>query len=235
MGLHVRTLGGNKMKPVSGVRLLMVMAGIFCCNAASAVSPGMTDTFQNGSTEGWSTGAPSPNPPSNIPSGGPGGGGDRYLLLTSTGGGGPGSRLVAISGVQWAGDYLSAGVSAIRMDVKNFGSTDLSLRLYFEGPLDVAYSSDAVLVHAGSNWAPATFSILGNALSGGPVLSGVTQFRLFHSVLPGAPSNGAAIVAQLGIDNVTAVPEPAEWLAMLAGMAVLLTASAAARRRTARA
>ena len=220
------------MKPAARIRLLLITAGIFCCNAASAVSLGATDTFQNGTTNGWSTGGASPNPPANIPAGGPAGGADKYLLLTATGGSGPGAKLVAISGAQWAGDYMSAGVSAIRMDVKNFGSADLSLRLYFEGPLSAAYSSDAVLVHAGGNWSPVTFSILGNALTGGPVLSGVTQFRLFHSVLPGAPSTGAVIAAQLGVDNVTAVPEPAEWLAMLAGMAVVLTAGTAARRRT---
>ena len=95
------------------------------------------------------------------------------MLLTATGGGGPGAKQVAISGAQWAGDYLHAGVSAIHMDLKNFGSTDLSLRLYFEGPLNAAYSGDAVQVHAGGNWAPVTFSIVGNALTGGRSISAI--------------------------------------------------------------
>jgi hypothetical protein len=212
---------------------LLLLEGLHA-GAASAVSVGTIDTFQDGSTAGWSTGSFSPNQPANVGSGGPAGAGDKYLLLTSTGGLGAGSKLVAFSGPQWGGNYLGAGVTSIQMMVNNLGSTDLSLRLYFESANSSPVSStDAVSVHAGSGWTSVTFSALPGALSAGAanVLGSVTQFRLYHSVLAGTPSGGASIVAQLGIDNVTAVPEPSEWIAMLAGLLVVAGACRKARGR----
>ena len=212
---------------------LVLLAG-FHAGAASAISVGTIDTFQDGSTAGWSTGSASPNQPTNVGNGGAAGAADKYLLLTSTGGSGAGAKLVAFSGPQWGGNYIGAGVTGIQMMVNNLGSTDLSLRLYFEGTnFNTAFSSDAVLVHAGSGWTSVAFSALPSALSPGAVdvLGSVAQFRLYHSVFAGAPSGGAPIVAQLGIDNVTAVPEPSEWVAMLAGLLVVAGACRKARGR----
>src|SRR5215212_9214500 len=78
---------------------------------AHAVSLGQTDTFENGTTQGWVTallGSPNPLPPANVPTGGPAGANDNFLLLTSRGGGGPGSRLTGINTSQWAGNYAAA-------------------------------------------------------------------------------------------------------------------------------
>jgi hypothetical protein len=209
------------------VAVLSIFLGLASGSARATVTPGLTDTFQDGSTDGWATGSASPVAPVNVGSGGPGGAGDRYLSISATGGAGPGSRLVAFSGPQWGGDYVAAGVTGIRMQVNNLGNTDLSLRLYFEGTsFNTAFSADAVLVHAHSGWIPILFSTQSGALAGGAgVLSDVAQFRLYHSVFAGAPSGGAPIAATLGIDNVSAiaatVPEPSAWLAMLAGLWVL--------------
>jgi MYXO-CTERM domain-containing protein len=50
-------------------------------------------------------------------------------------------------------------------------------------------------------------------------LSGATQFRLFHGSSAVYP--GQNVAAQLGIDNVSAVPEPRQALLFVAGLLAL--------------
>ena len=196
-----------------------------------AVSNGMVDTFENGSTDGWASGIPNPNPPVNIADGGPSGTGDGYLQITSSGTGGPGGRLVAFSGPQWAGDYIDAGVTAIGMHVNNLGATDLDLRLAFESASGNALSISAIQIAAGSGWTQVLFPVVPSALDGPVgVLSSVTQFRLYHN--PDAVFRGTPIVAQLGVDNVTAVPEPETWVMLLAGLATVAAGTHSRRRQS---
>jgi len=54
------------------------------------------------------------------------------MLVTGLGGAGPGSRIAVINTAQWSGNYLTSGVSSIGIDLKNFGNTDLTVRLLFE-------------------------------------------------------------------------------------------------------
>lgn len=203
-------------------RLMQWMAAVVLATSgasASALAPGMVDTFEDGSTNGWASGFNNPNPPVNVANGGPSGGGDRYLLLTASGSG-SGGRLVAFSGPQWAGNYVGAGVTAIGMDVNNLGATDLALRLAFDG--GIALSANAIHVFAGSGWTHISFSTDPGALTGSvAALSGVTQFRLYHN--PSPDFFGPPIAAQLGIDNITAVPEPAAVWLMLSGLAAVGT------------
>jgi hypothetical protein len=185
---------------------------------ASAALIGQVDDFEDGTTQGWvvgSLGAAHPNPPVNAASGGPLGADDNYLQLNAVGGQGAGSRLSVINLAQWSGDYTAAGISAISMDLRNLGSTDLSIRLYFENPTgglptDTAVS-DSVLLPSGSGWTNAEFRIDSLSLTGlegnvETLLANVTALRIIHSPLAEFP--GFPIVAQLGVDNVTAVPEP---------------------------
>ena len=139
---------------------LLLLAGLLPVTPAAAVTLGQTDNFEDGTTQNWLVGllgAPHPAPPENIPSGGPAGVDDNYLLLTAVGGNGPGNRLTVINASQWAGDYLAAGITGIWMDVNNFGNTDLALRLLVADPLggpptNVAFSTDPIVVPAGSGW-----------------------------------------------------------------------------------
>jgi hypothetical protein len=208
---------------------------------AHAVDVGQIDTFEDGTTQGWLVGllgAPHPAPPINVPTGGPAGAGDNYLLLTAVGGGGPGNRLTVLNLSQWTGNYLAAGVTSIRMDVNNLGGSDLALRLLFENPMggpptDMAFSADPIFLPAGSGWTPVEFLVDPGHLTAAmgsvnTVLANTTALRLFHSPAPGYP--GPSVVAQLGVDNITAlptaVPEPSTAAILGVGLMAFL-----ARRR----
>lgn len=194
---------------------------------AQAVAPGQLDSFQDGSLHGWSNGPNNPAPPQWVADGGPAGDGDAFMRLGASGAG-PGGKLVAISGPDWAGDYLAAGVTAITMDLRNFGASDLALRLLVEGDAgSLAWSSSAVLLGAGSGWSGARFALTPADLGGNQpalALASAHQIRLYHGAIAGFP--GQDIVAQLGVDNIAAVPEPAAaWMSLagLAGLAALTT------------
>lgn len=206
----------------AGGRGWVLAVGLSCSLWAQAITSGQVNDFQDGSRQGWDSGAAHPAPPVNVASGGPAGADDRFLLLTATGVHGPGGKLVGIAGPAWTGDYLLAGVDHITMDVANFGSTVLSLRLLLAGaPGLSALSLDPVMLPAGSGWVHVSFDLSPAALqgAGADVLAGVTQLRLFHGAQPSFP--GEDIAASLGIDNVMAVPEPPAALLLGAGMALL--------------
>jgi hypothetical protein len=221
------------------MRTLIQIAFVLLAGAigspASAVSLGQIDTF-SASNEGWFIGGPmvGPTPVPVQPTGGPSGAGDVYLEITSTGGIGPGSRMVANNSSQWTGDYIAAGVTGIEMDLRNFGQTDLNIRLLFEDPaaappLNVATTAGAFLP-AGGGWRHVRFSIAPGDLTviegdATAALSGATFFRVFHNPAPAFPgplSGGPpAIVATLGVDNIAAVPEPSTVVTMLIGLGII--------------
>lgn len=202
----------------------------------AAVSLGSMDTFDDGILEGWFTGPSSPNPVVGVADGGPAGSGDGYLLITSNGGAGAGGRLVAMAGPQWLGDFASAGVTTIKLQANNLGASDLALRLAFVGAsFSTAFTSQAVALPSGSGWSAVTFDVRPSALTGNAsVLGAVTEVRLYHS--PSAQLYTAApnVAASLGIDNVTAVPEPTLWALFAAGIAMVGVAARRSRMTSAR-
>ena len=208
--------------------LLFTLAGAVVQGAVV----GQIDTFETGDTMGWHVGDPGhPTPPTNV-AGGQGGADDNYLLIQANRPGGPGSRISALSGPQWAGNYLTAGITAIAMDVNNFGPEDLSLRLLFEDeqpmapPANLALSKNAVFVPANSGWTRVYFSIAPEDLLPGifgtvnGALANTDIIRLFHNPaaeFPGPPNGQPVVSAALGIDNIAAtVPEPSTY-----GLAVI--------------
>ena len=189
---------------------------------AKAITAGQADSFQNGSVSGWISGPPHPLPPSVVTGGGPAGSADNYLLLQATGLQGPGGKLAAFNREQWTGNYTAAGVAAITMDLRNFGATDLLLRLYVEGPnSSTGISTVPIRLVAGSGWSAVSFAMTPDALSGlaTSALSGVTELRLFHAISPIFP--GQNIATQLGVDNISAVPEPAAWALLASGLLLM--------------
>ena len=226
---------------------LLAALALAAAPAAAQVTLGQVDTFETG-TDGWVInllGAGNP-PPATLPvsiAGGPTG---NYLQLTALGGQGAGSRLNALNVAQWAGDYLGAGVGAIRMDVRNFGPSDLYLRLALEdvgamGPTAIAFTTTAVHVPAGGDWTRIYFPILPGALTVplGSVVDALTSadaVRLYHSQLPNVPNPVnpiAPVQVVLGVDNVaaiTAIPEPST-VALLGGGLIALALGARRRAR----
>lgn len=213
-------------------------AALTLAQGAAAVTLGQIDDFEDGTTQGWVVGSGGmgthPAPPTVVATGGPGGADDSYLLLTAIGGFGAGGRFAVINASQWSGDYTNSGISGIAMQVNNVGLTDLSLRLLFEDPMggppsNAAISSDAIVVPSGSGWVSILFPIAPDALTAvfgsvSAALGNATAVRLFHgadAIFPGEP-----IVAQLGVDDIRAVPEPGTALLSTFGIAAL-----AARRR----
>ena len=230
------------------IAIAFVVGIIFAPTAAFAI-PITPQNFEDGTTQGWVANllgmGSHPAPPANIADGGPLGAGDNYLQLTAIGGNGSGSRLTAINLSEWAGDYIAEGVAAIMMSANNLGTDDLFLRLVFEDPLlgppmNIAYSSDPVVLPAGSGWTTIFFPVGPAFLSAGlgdveTALHTTTIIRLYHSEADNFPNPGFPIdtvTAQLGVDNIsavtiTAIPEPATALLLATGIGVI----AAKRRR----
>ena len=214
--------------------------------AIAQAAPIALQTFDD--PHGWFFGGgPGGFPATSFPVqlGGPGGATDPYLSLTSTGLAGPQSRLTAINTTEFTGDYTAAGVSAISMDLRNFGTNDLFIRLLlldFDAitgvPINGALTTAPVFLPSGSGWQNAAFDVTAAGLTllfpGGTaadLLANVDELRIFHNQLPEFGPNGIpAIAAVLGVDNIStgavAAPEPATLTLLLGGLA-----AAVARRR----
>jgi hypothetical protein len=190
--------------------LITIFFFSFLFTSIFAIEPNQWDNFQDGTTQNWTCGLPNPNPPMNMPDGGPGGNGDAYLHVMANGINGSGGKLITFNNNQWTGDYLTAGVTTVSMYMRNFSQVDLSMRIVVQGSGGSFWSVNAVTLLAQSGWQIVQFSLSSSDLTGGTdlnqTLSGVTQFRILHSVNGG--NAGDVVVADLGIDNITAAENP---------------------------
>jgi hypothetical protein len=215
--------------------LIIGIAAALLPPRAQAVVVGQIDTFQDGTTDGWFAGGLGlgqvpPIPPHVVATGGPAGAGDQFLEITGLGGTGAGSRIVAINGSQWAGDYLHSGVDGIAMDLKNLGQTDLTIRLLFEDPmmappLDEGVTTLGVFLPTGSGWTHAFFPVSPSSLTmvmgnANTVLANTILLRIIDSPTPG---DAVSIAGVLGVDNINAVPEPATLAPVFGAVVWLLT------------
>lgn len=207
---------------------IIMTATLVAAMPAAAVFIGQIDTFEDGTDQNWKINLLGyANPliviePSNVSTGGPTGADDNFLMLTATGNPNGGGRLTAINfQAQWAGDYLAAGIGAIIMDVNNFGTTDLALRLLLAEttsgpPINLAFSSTAVPVPAGGGWMTISFSLNPADLTAGigsvqNALANATELRIYHSVSANFPNSVTSIplvTANLGVDNILAAAAP---------------------------
>ncbi len=179
-----------------------------------AVDAQQFDDFQDGTTQGWTSGGPNPNPPIHVPTGGPSGVADAFLRIEATGGNIPGGRMVGFNVSQWTGDYPASGITALVADVKNFSDEDMELRLTFEN-LDVggAFSSTVgIPLVANSDWRTVTFPIGPSDLTSvgfadyPTTMSNVSRLRILHNTEPAVV--GLEFAGTLGVDNIRTIPEP---------------------------
>lgn len=227
------------------VKHIFVALSIVCLSAgrASAVSIGLIDTFEDGTTDNWLINllgmGNNAFQPINVPSGGPAGLDDNYMLMRSSGLAGAGGRLVVLNPAQWTGDYVAAGITAIRMDVNNLGNTDLFLRLLFEDPMGAPPENEAfttaVFLPAGSGWTPISFLVDPGSLiveegSALDALQNATILRIFSNPDAEGPDEAEPIAAMLGVDNIEAIatPEPSSLILLTTGLAAVYRRS---RRR----
>ncbi len=183
---------------------------------AAAITINQFDDFQDLTAMGWTKGNASSFPPTVIPNGGPTGAGDAWLQNEAFGGGGPDSKQVLFNNAQWTGDYLAAGVDRIDAMFFNHDDQPMYMRVALEGTSGQRYAStDFFFLPADGAWHAASFDLTAASLTqvGGSdplntVLAGVGELRILsRESTPGW--RGDAIEATLGIDNITALPEPA--------------------------
>jgi len=206
--------------------VLAAAAGIcaFSCGSAFGVTLGQVDDFESGLTSGWFEGSPSPNPPITATEGD-----NTFLRNVASGGVGGGSRQAMFNIDQWAGDYVSAGVTRVTMDVRNSGNFAITVRLAFQSFLGGrTATNDSIFLAAGSGWETVTFDLLDQTLVENTdslldTLTRVQQMRIVASAEP--DFRGDPIPSTLDVDNIRALPSP--------GAAALLAlgAVAAGRRR----
>ncbi|MBX6313936.1 MAG: hypothetical protein IRY99_13620 [Isosphaeraceae bacterium] len=219
--------------------LIVLILGLSLPAASRAsIMLGQIDTFEDGTTQGWSNGPSAPAPPLNIPSGGPAGVGDHFLQVTSNGSSGAGGRITVFNRDQWAGDYIAAGVGAVEMDLRNLGDTPLSMRIALKigiGMGSAGFASTTPFdLPADGQWYHAVFTLdmasltrlNSTTLTLEGLLSNVAEFRILHATAPAL--NGTRIASQVGIDNIRAlpvpVPEPGALALMLSGSGLLALA-----------
>ena len=211
----------------------------FPCGVAFGVEIGQVDDFEDMSTEGWGSairgGVSNPNPPDNIVD--PMDAANRILRIRSSGGGGAGSKLAAIAlDGQWDGDYVAAEVVAIQLDAINLGSSPLFLRIVLREAGNTAVSKQPLQLPAPTpaedEWVRHEFSLDPAALdcSGTCGLTNVTEVRIISSA-NGGSFRGDPILGSVGVDLITALPEPVAAMQGAAALGVIALLSRSRWRR----
>ncbi len=186
--------------------------------SARAVSLGQIDDFEDGTVKNWRNGGVGDAPPVlNISTGGPAGVDDNFMQISSDGVD-AGQFLTVFNRAQWLGDYITAGITAVEMDLRNLGSVDLTIHLAFKtnpGPSASGYLSQGFSLAAGGGWQHVIFLIGPASMA---AINGPADFDTFFAgnfgevrlINEEADANliGDSVVGQLGIDNIHAIPEP---------------------------
>ena len=194
---------------------------------AGGVSIGEVDDFEDGTTESWQEGGASPNPPTNVATGGPMGVDDNYLQNVSVDDGDAddeaGERLVMSNTAQWTGNFNALGPEvSLSVDLNNEGASPLMIRFSISNGSTFWTTGDAAAfsLPAVPGWSSATFTLstadMVQVLGTDPlatVLGNVTRATLMHSTFPAAGNSGAPpskVSATLGVDNLRIESVPVE-------------------------
>ncbi len=222
------------MHPATLLRAATVTAAVLLAppaGRAQTITLGQKDTFTGaapGGFDNWTQGAFAPPGSLLLVTGGPGGGSDQYMQITATGGIGAGSRITVFNQVQWTGNYITAGVSSVEMDLRapTTNTQSLAMRVAYKNALGAGYSSTVPFtLPADGQWHHAVFKLtaadmtaIGSPGSFDTFMTNPSEMRILNSSAPSL--NGDSIAAVVGVDNVLAagapVPEPAGVLAAAA-------------------
>ena len=208
--------------------LTLVISCVLLPPFAQAVVLNQVDTFQDGTAQGWN-----PTGVTNIPTGGPAGASDNFIQVSSGTFGTFPNLATKNSDARWIGNYTSAGVTKLEIDLRNLQTTALEIRaVLFNTNTNRATSTVAFNLPVDSNWHHAIFSIqaadltvVSGAAPLSTILGNVTQI-MFREDTGGPSSGGSNISSQMGLDNISATPEPACLILLAAGLPFVV-----ARRR----
>jgi hypothetical protein len=188
--------------------LIATLAVALAAGRAGAVTVGSINDFQDGTAQNWDGG----DTLTNVPTGGPAGTGDRYLNVNSS------SRLATYNSiVPWPGDYASAGVGRIDLDLRDPDATPLDMRIVLFGIDGDRWTSTlAQTVPADDLWHHYSFSLAESDLTQVQGVESYAQtFTAVERVMirydPDGPSAGGALFnGAFDVDNIAAgaVPEP---------------------------
>lgn len=178
----------------------------------SQITLNQSDNFEGFTTSNW-TKSTSTLPNQNIITDGPQGVDDNFLRVQSDGGSASSGKLVTFNNAQWKGNYITARVTYISMDVRNSGSNIITLRLAFQNTAwtnDPKWSSiNPIAVVPGQGWNTIIFPIdansltrLGHTNSYNGDFNNINELRILHDDAPGW--DGDPIQAVLDIDNIQA-------------------------------
>lgn len=213
------------------ILILLCIIVISAPEALGSLVVGHVDDFEDNSTQGWSSEAGHEI----INDGGPGGVDDAYLQIIRPTPSAPYPfHLGTKNTTTWMGNYLSAGIQAIAMDVKTIsitsGPTHLSLRIVLFGPGGAFSSKEPVTVITDGDWQHIEFGLtrsdLVRILGAGAgyqgtlpgvddltaTLRNVSTLLIRHDSTPTPTPVGQHpehIMATLGIDNIEAILGPA--------------------------
>ena len=190
--------------------LVLAISLLFTSASIAQITANQVDDFNDNTTMGWFEAGASPNPPVNIPTGGPDG--SNYLSDAATGTGGPGSRMVMRNVTQWIGDYTTEGVVAIRFDARVIGN-DLTFRVAMNGAGGPISTTNGVFVAAGGGWTTVNIPIqaanmqtvtsnVGTGFDVAATLADVFELRILSNTSPSYA--GQSVAATMEIDNIIA-------------------------------
>ncbi len=192
----------------SFILFVLVVGPLVLATPASA----QQKDFFGSNLNNWTTGVLNPNPPEFVPDGGPIGVEDGFMKAFGNGGvsGNQGKAIVVYNGSQWSGDYATSGLTSVTLDLKNFGTTELYIRLgFWDPPTPQFMSKDSIHVPVGAGWVSGTISLLeadliditGSA-NYAVITADVPELRIIHNTT--RTWSPEAIIGTLGVDNITA-------------------------------
>ncbi len=182
---------------------------------------GHIDNFNDGTRQGWQVGPTGFVFPVSQPDLGPNGAGDYALWMATDDAGGEVDNLVVFNtSSNWSGDWTSADVSRIQLDVKDPGSNSftLAIRLGIAGPNPPSqggggntFVTEAMEVPKDGQWHRLTFDVTPSSFdsTGGnnieAALSSVRHFRIIHNPLQSFSGASPPGGGEFFLDNIQAL------------------------------